>query len=133
MATIAFPYRDQDKSEVIRPCSPSNHMVIKSWEGSDKYDTLASRLSNVYDVISNEMELPVFVGGDLAFLCINIGKSAAMTQACPWCEHSFDKSKNANKDSIPFVPVVLQRKKNAVAQQSPIWPVSKENVRLLHL
>lgn len=127
LSTIAFPYRNQGKP-ASRPCSSTNHLVLKSWEGSDKYDTLVSRLSDIYDVVSKDMGLPVFIGGDLAFLCINFGKSAAMTQACPWCDHSFDKSKNANKNSIPFEPISLPRKKNAVAQQPPIWPVPTENV-----
>jgi hypothetical protein len=131
LSTISFPYRHQGKSIPEVPCSTTNHLILKAWTGEDTYTTLSDRLSDVHNVIAVELGLPTFVGGDLAFLCINCGKQSSMTQACPWCDHSFDKSTSAEIDKIPFEPVVLPKKQKAVAQKLPIWPVEKENVSFM--
>uniref|UniRef100_A0A914DQI5 Uncharacterized protein n=1 Tax=Acrobeloides nanus TaxID=290746 RepID=A0A914DQI5_9BILA len=62
LSTIAFPYRHHGKNIPTHPCSTTNHLILKSWEGDDKYETLSSRLSEVYDVVSTELKLPVFIG-----------------------------------------------------------------------
>lgn len=126
LVTAAFPYRNEGKNMASHPCSESNHLVLLSWKGQDKYDALSSRCSNVYQILVEELKLKTLVGGDCSFLCAIVGKHSSMIEACPWCDHMFDKSRSAEKDLIPFVPVVLPGNKKTVERKLPIWGVKIE-------
>lgn len=128
LSTIAFPYRHQGKNSPSHPSSDTNHLVIKSWSGEDKYDALSSRLNDIYPVIANELKLNTLIGGDLAYLCANFGCHPSMSAPCPICDHHFDKAISTSKDKISFDPIVLPKKPKAVPRKTPIWPVDVINV-----
>lgn len=126
--TIAFPFRRHGQVTLTKPCSDTNHLILKSWCGDDKYIALSNRISNVYPILANELNLELFIGGDLSFLCSNYGAHTSMSKPCPLCPHSFDKSSAGDKNDIPFIPRILPDKKNAVARKDPILPVDLKNV-----
>jgi hypothetical protein len=130
LVTLAFPYRHKGKNIRSRPCSDTNHLVLASWEGEDKYEALLNRISNIHQVLTNELKLKILLGGDLGYLCANYGCHPSMTQPCPWCQHSFDKSSSGDKNSIPFKPTVLAKKRKAIPRKTPIWPVELVDVCL---
>lgn len=126
MVTLAFPYRHDNVLTDPHPCSDTNHLILASWEGSDKYEALNERIKDIYATLI-ELDIPILLGGDLAFLCTNFGLHSSMNRPCPWCSHTFDKSASGDKKSIPFEPVILERKKLALRRE-PIWPIDLKNV-----
>lgn len=129
IVTAAFPYRHDQRANIKQhPSSVFNHLVLASWEGPDNHKALATRIQDIFDILSVEMKLEILLGGDLGFTCANFGIHPAMSQPCPLCSHTFDKSAGGDKNSIPFKPIILPSKKNAVKRKKPIWLVFLENV-----
>lgn len=111
-----------------KPCSDTNHLVLASWEGPDKYTALKERVGYIHGILKRALNSPIFLGGDLAFLCCNFGAHTSMGQPCIWCPHAFDKSHGVVKDIIPFEPIILKKSKKAVPRQEPIWPIELDYV-----
>lgn len=134
MCTLAFPYRHDESGTASHPCSDSNHLILKSWKGSDKYDVIRERIGEVHAEVQAAVEDTIFIGGDLSFICTICGASCAMSQPCPWCAHFFDKSRNGEKNLIPWAPVIPSKKRaNAISRQDKIWDFDPINVILIAL
>ena len=123
IVTQAFPFRHQSFERPSRPCSPTNNLVLASWIGSDKYESLKDRVSGIYQELSNSLGIEILLGGDLSYICANFGSHPSMSQPCIWCPHYFDKSRLGDHDTIPFEPVLPPKSKNIIRRKTTIWDI----------
>ena len=74
--------------------SPHNQLILALWEGNDDHTNL-SFCKEMYQIIER-VNIPIFIGGDLSFLCSLYGMSNSSTHPCVWCEYEADKSRKVS-------------------------------------